>query len=666
MKQRTAVVVVCVLVAVLAIMLATHFFVDTGIRVELDHPPHFYEERAAQTRAYLGRVYPLAVPHLGSMDAAALARVYTALGFVYNCCYTYRGELASGGGWDALACCALSGNRIPYALQGYVYFWMTYAALNKHTVYSDGVNIDGKPHPAAHMGSQRVDVPWGSRADGGEVDRANRSGPGPYWVPGYTLLRNIYYPFGPVYDESFKRWTYRNGIDADNGDNMGFLWKASNWTAGAPQRGRGWAFGAAAGEYVEVAHSSYEPGMAQSPGLWLTPWVGGGTGVFYRVGRTIVANNKMGAVFKLLNMLRDARARDLDMPDLTAEGLADFSRMSGREILHYWFKTDDPYTIVWRYCARDGVWGAMSRTASGGALVLPSQWVGIDNKGVLAATGLFNPGQIGTSGQPYGPNAAVDFAEVAAWYARKHGLGDKPLAEQVKFAVDGAARSADYLLDRVCTIVTFDEPIFWLANVLGYETVQMPVSANGNGLWSPEIIHTAVPNRAWARLAKGRIYSWITGDDRKSMFDTAKDAPRYTPEGLETWQETIARIITQRNPFDLGQGAACAAMGPQTGKFINYSDKFWSQAAACAASENGSRCWRSGTNDYGFATPQCATNGQWGVTVDGAAALPGRTFWGHYSEKKGCFPVYENIYCADSLSSDYSMLRIFTGKDLGR
>jgi hypothetical protein len=52
--------------------------------------------------------------------------------------------------------------------------------------------------------------------------------------------------------------------------------------------------------------------------------------------------------------------------------------------------------------------------------------------------------------------------------------------------------------------------------------------------------------------------------------------------------------------------------------------------------------------------------------MDGAQEFPGKTFWGHYNKDSGCFPVYENIYCNGGLASDYSMLRLYSGKDLGR
>lgn len=649
MHSKLTLVVVCVIVAIMAIMVYRYSRIPRPI---LDQTEEFYRKHADHTRAYLARVYPIAAKTLASMDAMDIARFYNKLDFIYNCCYSYTGQLAPGGGWDALPCCSNKSNLLPYAPMGYMYLWATYATQNKHTVYSDGKTFDGAIFPINMIGSQRVDIPWGARPDGGEVDAANRSGPSPYWISLYTLIRNIYYPFGPVYDHTFKKWTYLDGIDPQNRDNMGFTCKTRNW-----------AFGIPAGEYVEVTHSAWEPGMVQSQGMWLNPFFGGGTGLFYQIGHTFIANNKMDGLFKLAQQLAAASSSDLDMPDMREQGGIDFSSMSGSQILKHWYGTDDPYTIVWRYCTSDETWPAMARTSTGGWVVVPKQWIYIDNKGVLSATGLFTPGKIGQNGQPYGPNAAIQFAEVAQWYADKHGVSGKDI---IRFAIDGARQARDYLLDRVCTIVAFDEPIFWLANVLGYETVQLPVSANGNGLWSPEIIHTVVPDATWAKHVKGRLYDFVAGDDAKSMFDISKGAPRYTVEALEKWQDMISHMITSRNPFDLSESAACSSMGSMKGKVITYDDKYFTQWPGCSADENSDRCWKSDSNDYGEKTPQCATNGQWGVTVEGAQTFPGRTFWGHYNPKKGCYPFYENIYCNNSLSAEYSNVRIYTGKDLGR
>ncbi len=654
-----------VIAAVVAI--AGFFIYRNMYRVEpgawLDQHYEFYNKHDAQTRAYLLRVYPLAAESLKNKTYVEVAEIYNSLDITYNCAYEYHGNLINkDGGWNALSCSKDPKNLMPYPPQGYFYFWPTYAEKNQHTEYSSGYGFGETEEeaPRSAWGSQRPNVPWGIKSDGGEISRLERSGPSPFWVFTYSFVRNMYYPFGPLYDESFSKWTVLNGINVDDVEgNMGFVNKKKNWAFGVPE-----------GEYVEVAHSSWEPGMIQSQGFWMTPFYGGGTGLFYKIGRTLIARNKMHGLFKLINILATKSASELQMPDMTSLNGPDFSKMSGKEILMFWYKTTDPYEIVWKYCATnkegEGIWPAMSRTSSGGTVVFPKQWIGIDNKGVLSASGLFNPGEIGENGNPYGPNGVVNFRELALWHAKIHGRQNNSMKEIIKDAIDHTISCKEYLMDRVCTIVAFDEPIFWLANVLGYETVQLTVSANANGLWSPEIIHTVVPDKKWAMNVKGRIYDFITGDDALSMFDISKGAPRYTMEGLFKWQQMISTVITQRDPFNLSYGRVCSEMGQQQNA-ISYNDKWFSAGKNCSKSTPATAdCWKTDTNDYGFKTPQCVTNGQWGINVEGAATLPGKTFWGYHDEQKGCSPYYENIFCNNSLASEYSMLRIYTGADLSQ
>lgn len=623
---------------------------DCGSMCSLDE---FNSQHDNHVRTYLKRVYPLASKSIDSMKTRDLAKYYNNLSIMYNCSYEYSGPLiGQGSGWKALPCSSNKDNLLPYVPDGYFYLWVTYAEKNKHTVKFSCALGDGVSYALSILGSQRPDIPWGSRSDGGEISKESRSGPGPYWVFPYSMVRNIYYPFGPYFNESTKEWGYRN-IDRNS-----FAFTCKKWFDGAPQ-----------GAYIEVAHSSWEPGMVQSQGFWMTPFYTGGTGLFYRVGTTLIANNKCDALLKLLKKLVTKTSSDLNMPDTTSRGGTDFRSMSGKKILEHWYGTYDPYTIVWKYCANALIaWPGMAKTSSGGFVVVPSKWVGIDNKCILSETGLFNPGNIGKHGKPYGPNAAVTFEEVAKWYADSKGKKFPSEKDFYTYCINECAQSKDYILDRVGTIVSFDEPIFWLANILGIESVQLVLSSNANGLWSPELIHTVVPDNTWAQLVKGRIYDFLEGDDAKSSFDISQGAPKYTMNGLFKWQEMISQVITQRNPFNLKDGRMCSEMGVIKGPVISYDDKHFLQSAGCSSTDNDSRCWNNDTNDYGYKFAQCATKGQWGADIPGAQEFPGKTFWGHFNKESGsgCLPVYENIYCSGGLAADYSMLRLYSGKDLGR
>jgi hypothetical protein len=381
--------------------------------------------------------------------------------------------------------------RVNILPDGYFYFWKTYLNKNMYTVHSSGTLLDNEPF----------------RADGGSNNQLMVMGPAPDDFPIHTYSRNIYYPFGPIYDDAFTRWTYLNGIDVRNKEeNMGFLWKYNKW-----------AFGLKEGDKVEVA---VRLNSAISPGIWLVPFYGGGTGVTYTIGRTKWAVNKVDMLLKLLQEFKE----------------------QNEDILFSMYNTSDPYIITWRYCCSMGytnTWGALARDVDNNPVIFPGKYIEIPNTGILTETGLMTKNNIGESVRGSNSNEPVYFNDLALWYSHEYGMYDHEHSDDestygmIKFSIDAVCTAEDWILDRVCLVESLDEPIFWLGVTLGYQTLQFTVNASHNGTWQPLIIDLSLPKR-WKRLAKNRRYVFIK---------QINDVPIYTSEAGVVFERITDRLL---------------------------------------------------------------------------------------------------------------------------
>ena len=552
---------------------------------------------------YLSKVYPLT--NWTQISTWDLNNFYDSLGFVYNPCSEYSGtdltvinnnpfdvntpeynKKVCGGSWSSLGLCEDYSSTRPQ--KGYLLSFNDYHKNNIHTVYSNGTG------QIKDWTSYRQTLHWGVSSTGGEISRTCRSGPGPYWLTPFSIIRDFYYP---------------NGINFKNGvwsivcnmsptlDNHGCQWNpgAKNWTMGYKE-----------GDYIEITHAQNNPGMPQSVGFWFNGLPGGGTGMFLKIGKTHVANNKIDALFTLIIKLKSMSVSDLTplMQNTKSAG------KSGSEILHSYYNTDDPYVITWKYA--NGEWPPMSYVSDGSILVDPrdESWKYIGNKGILNASGLMNSGNIQTTiqdGQGYGPNMAVTFSDIAIWWLKqnKQTQGDITLQANKNLIIDAARlpiKPEDYFPNRAGGMVTPDEAICWLSFVLGIETIQMPLSANDNGLWVYEIIDLRLPTPT-NTPGLPEIYSnWLTDSkDRKYSFMNA--GPVWNPDAQGWWMNHIQNFISYRDPLNLSNGNNCENIGFFSGltpgecknPFKDYpnitglnSQGFYDEAKRCwVAIENG-------------------------------------------------------------------------------
>ena len=512
--------------------------------------------RKPRVLTYLKKVYPNA--DWNKVSNSDIIEFYDSLGFIYNPCSEYikddltsindnpndkntnqYGKNVCGTMWKNLNSCKKYGP--PRPPKGNLLSFNHYHKDNQHTVNSDGTG-DMKDWT-----SYRQTLHWGLSATAGEISRTCRSGPGPYWVPPFSIVRDFYYPNGIKFSDG--KWSIKCNMSPKLKNN-GCEWNIpNNWTSGYKE-----------GDYIEVTHSQNNPGMPQSVGFWFSGFPGGGTGIFLKIGKTHIANNKIDSLFTLIVKLKNISADDLYYNMKNTK----FVNKSGSEILNHYYNTDDPYTITWGYA--NGEWNSMSYVNDGQtSLVDPSadSWKWIGNKGILNASGLMkDPTNINVNiedGHGYVKNMTVKFSDIAKWWLTIK-RGDPTLDKSGKKMIIDAARNPsediDYFPNRAGGMVPPDEPICWLAFVLGIETIQMPMSSNDNGLWVYEIIDLRPPTpentpgfpnkyNNWLDQAKERIYNWI------------EPGPNWLPDAQGWWMRRIEQFLSSRDPLNLDVGDNC-------------------------------------------------------------------------------------------------------------
>ena len=556
--------------------------------------------------------------------------------------------------------------RLPYPPIGTFFDWYEYAQNNIPYTFSTGDKINNKTRSINTLLSSQPTLPWGmwgcdpNGSFCSEKNQRYRSGPGPFWVTSYSWIRNLHYPHG-IYSE-------------------GNTWKINNYPI--DKINKSYQLTVKEGEYIEVTHADESPGMVQSQGYWFNAMPYGGSGVFYKVGKTKIANNKVAMLFSLLSEILTKSSKDLQLPnlqnidlDMPARYKKDYTNMSGSDLINYWYGTTDIYKIIWKYggCSAenfnqksgsdydpdtDNLWGTMPITGDGIPLLnLLDGWYLLDNgRGVTAVSGLINPAaltvnddhkniqykdlkwkNIGKS-KEYTLNGTCDFATLARFHLKKDSLNynDK------KIAIDDCMNS-DYFLSRVCTAVSWDEPMFWAANILGYVTLQMPNSTNSSGYLQGEIIHTLVPKN-YQDFIKGRIYT---------NTKIIKHMPTYTKEYVFKIGQDITNYLSSRDPINVNDDskASKCPLGwfGKGGKKTSCNTKNSGKCSPvwCSNNDNNSACYTNGFYDN--------------CSGDNTATFPDNLYIGKLDDKSNCYPDFNNIYCPNSLSALYNQIMIENG-----
>ena len=439
--------------------------------ITLVQPPKFYSDHRDGTLKYLKAVYPTST--LETLSDAELAVLYNSLWTWYNCESSYGPSTGYWEGqnytsqlcWQALPGCGDKWPKLPYVPQGWIYDWNTYiGTLDKTSTYqattvSSQINYsDSTRHPKDITGSVPGQTYWNWY-----------NGPNPVWMYQRAIFRYTYNPArGPAFirnNLTYETPALTPGEITD--PNLPMPWKCpDSWWTGVPS-----------GHYLEVTMAS-EPGLAPSPPIcWFDGWRGSGTWI--NVGKTLVARNKVDGVFK---MAQEAAKTD-----------------DGVRTLQKYFNTSDPYQVCKNLVSMDYSTKLCPTTGPivyDGRRSSPTYKKNISYNFCDSNTG--NQGSLVGSFAQTNMNNASSFS-ITNWY---DWCGDQEVP-MPNSCVDKMRLGTHYRADRQAAIMTFDEPLFALGQYLGYDSIQLPHSSNGNGRYQYEYLEL----RGYPKEVRNRDYS---------------------------------------------------------------------------------------------------------------------------------------------------------------
>ena len=470
---------------------------------ELVRPASFYSDKRSDTMKYLLSIYPMAKDSLNSLNDMQLASFYNSLTYYYNPSFQYNGSDTGSlpnisNKWGPIP----TSTPLPYPPQGYFTNFWTFQKYNIPWVYSD--SDDSKEYlKLENFGACRPGLAFVTYVPGQK--NGIRPGPGIQWVNCRSLERYIWYPNGPYNDKQLGNtnpdddsWKVTQDLDK-------ITWNyPKNWYKGCY-------------DWLEVTHTEPVPGMVQSPGYW---WNGfAGSGIFFHVGKTFVARNKVDAMIRLLKKLSS------EQPDT----------------LYQFFGTTDPYTIAFGfvgYCGNDPTTGFRY----------------MDNR--YTASGWCYPSMAVLSS-----NNALDISDFyheTVLYQKRNNISslDTPTYEGIKAALDAVIYGENYNLDRMGTSVINDEPNFFFGSLLGYDTLQYVMSSNSNGYYQIEIHDLRMPDKYKAGVKDRNYTAFINVTDPAANSKPTNGSPWKNSFKKEFIQDMVTMymeqsIICVRDPLDL-------------------------------------------------------------------------------------------------------------------
>ena len=471
------IVITATILVIIVWMLMSHSSNSLPDGTKLAQDPSFYVDHHAGTLDYLTSVYPAGKASLKRLTPKALAVFYNSLWFYYNCESAFDKILdRTTYCWKALPACGSADlPKLPYSPQGMFYSFRDWQATQTPWILSDS------SRPPSYFSSGVPAGPFFFKY----------TGPAPLFLHQRTMFRATF-PWGkqneyPHISPIQKHWNFPKA-----------------WWKGVPAHG-----------WVEVSSSNQPPGMALSVTVfWLNGCVG--SGVFYNVGKTKIANNKVDAVWRLADEL-------VKLPD-------------GANRLKQVYNTSDPDQIILALlqnpCTQKGpkVWTADGK-------IRDCSWCsgGRVNLEVPKDANMWN-GQL-------------KYANVADW--TKLCVGSEAWAECAKEMRLGTAENGEYPASRVSSQGSFDEAITWMGCYLGYDSVQMLQSANGSGFYQVEIMEL----RDLPAGTKNRDYSEFIeqggSDCHSGDFAVQWRRDKYV-EFFQTYTNRFFSRLTLRDPLDIG------------------------------------------------------------------------------------------------------------------
>lgn len=430
----------------------------------------FYEMNRDKTVEYLKAVYPTS--NIDSLSSIDLGKLYNSLWMWYNCecewgpqnvkqSYNPGFEKVC---WQRLPGCSTTYPVLPYTPQGWIY------DFNKYMGTANDILQVGNQITFSDSSANPKDV--SSSVPGRTFWFAN-NGPGPVWMYQRAIFRYCFNPgFGDVIFRNNKNYQTPALTPGDiNDPELPLPWKLpSSWWMGVKNN-----------EYLEVTAAS-EPGLAPSPPIcWFDGWRGSGTWI--NVGKTLICRNKVDGVFK---MVQEA-----------------ITTKEGRTQMLKYFNTDSPYEVCKKLVSwQKDLYNGRGACPINGPVVYdgvpssPSYMKNIEynfcnssgtNQGSIP--GLFAQTNMNTS----------YYFTIIDWF---DWCGDEqiPMPDS---CVDKMRFGTTYLADRQAAIMTFDEPLFALGQYLGYDSIQLTHSSNGNGRYQYEYLEL----RGYPKEVANRDYS---------------------------------------------------------------------------------------------------------------------------------------------------------------
>ena len=475
----------------------------------------FYLNKRDATLRYLTAVYPINSFH--KLKTLELAAFYNSLWFYYNCASKFKGGSLC---WDGLPQCGSDKMpTLPYSPQGLLYSFKNYVS-DSTTRWQPFIDSDSTMPPEDITGS----VP-------GEAFGTFYQGPAPVWMYQRAIFRNIYSPSPALTVEP-----YGGALQVSAPVLQGSLETIQpsyrypeKWWLGVPDNG-----------YMEISGAS-EPGLPYSPPLcWFDGWVG--SGVFYNVGKSKRVRNKINATFELSKEM-----------SLTPEGAA---------TLQKWFGSSDPYQVV----KNVGFYGNPNLDSYNACNVPLTQSGKINDRGpIVASNNNVGDGKIQCNlcNNSWGQFSALpqtpagwfnvlkeSIPNWALWCPDVDASGNPVLSNR---CVDAFMYGGSYKMDRLNNNISWDEPNFAMGVWLGYDSVQMTNSANGNGFWQYELMvlqgyPPETKNRdysAFIQLVQDPNNVATTCDPISSQFE-------YVPKFREQYMnKVVPTLLSIRDPMDV-------------------------------------------------------------------------------------------------------------------
>jgi len=526
---------------------------------------------------YLQAVYPTS--DFTKKSKSDLIKIYNNLHMWYNCAAkwgTPTNKFGNGKNnqgsvcWDRLPGCGTTWPEPPFVPIGWIYDWNNYISVGGNTQKKTTNEVVGEQIRWSDGTLAVKDV---SASVPSRTYWFWHNGPGPIWMYQRAIFRYLYNPnYGPSLYINIPPWepvselknhqikgpwaqpavdpTPTTNIPEDGwSKNMKtdmMFQQPSNWWKGVPSNG-----------WLEVTAAS-EPGLAPSPPIcWFDAWRGSGTWI--NVGRTIVGRNKVDVIFRL--------------------GYEAAGTPSGIAWLNSQFNIDTNVSFP-----------EMSRTDVAYQICKNLLQVGSDNGCKIAGPIVFNarPDVISANWETNPKTIQTNFC-VSNTYNNESITGNGSVQKTANNALttgvlnweawcDNAQPSGGgnmpnrcienirmgqvFTADRQAAIMSFDEPLFALAQYLNYDSIQMPHSSNGNGRYQYEYCEL----RGYPPEVKNRDYSGFM-----ATYGTTPDKIDYRVDFLISYFKRLdeLKIFNYRDVLDPDNG-------PSKPMFF---DKLWEDSA---------------------------------------------------------------------------------------